>query len=238
MNSGKTPDEREARNSGDVLLIFVKYHISGTVKTRLSPELTPEEAATFYGALAKDVVRVNGSSVDYETIVCFAPESAGSELRSWLGPGVSLRRQRGKDLGERQFHAIEQALESGYEKVVLIGSDCPTITPSDIEAALEFLTEANLVIGPAEDGGYYLVAVDRPVRSIFEGIAWSTEEVLRQTLDKAEKAGLEVRLLDVKCDIDRYDDLEKYYRSVREGMREPLGRESWEVLESILGGRP
>jgi glycosyltransferase A (GT-A) superfamily protein (DUF2064 family) len=99
------------------------------------------------------------------------------------------------------------------------------------------LTESDLVIGPAEDGGYYLIGLDRPVRSIFEGIEWSSEGVLRQTLDKAEKAGLRVRLLDVKRDIDRYGDLEEYYRSVRDGRREPLGRESWEVLESILGSR-
>ena len=82
-----------------------------------------------------------------------------------------------------------------------------------------------------------LVDGDATFKSIFEGIEWSSEKVLRQTLDKAESAGLGVRLLEVKRDIDRYGDLEAYYRSVREGRREPLGRESWEVLESILGGR-
>jgi rSAM/selenodomain-associated transferase 1 len=237
LNSAKTPNDREAGKRGDALLIFVKYHVRGRVKTRLSPELTPEEASTFYGALARDIVRVNGSSDDYETTVYFAPESAYSELRSWLGPGVPLQKQRGEDLGERQHRAIEQALGSGYDRVVLIGSDCPTITPSDVKTALESLREADLVIGPAEDGGYYLIGLDRPVRSIFEDIEWSSERVLRQTLEKAENVGLRVRLLDVKRDIDRYGDLEAYYRSVREGRREPLGRESWEVLESFLGGR-
>ena len=162
--------------------------LRGRVKTRLSPELTPEEASTFYGALARDVVRVNGSSVDYETTVCFAPESAYSELRSWLGPGVSLQGQCGEDLGESQYRAIEQALESGYEKVVLIGSDCPTITPRT-SRRLSTPHGGDLVIGPAEDGGYYLIGLDGRSGRSSRASSWSSEKVLRQTLDKARGPG-------------------------------------------------
>jgi rSAM/selenodomain-associated transferase 1 len=237
MSSREASRRRTPRSSEDALLIFVKYHAPGAVKTRLSPQLTPEESSSFYGALARDLVRVNGDSTDYDTIVYFAPQNAGRAVRSWLGPGVPLQRQSGGDLGSRQLHALEEALGTGYQRAVIIGSDCPTITPRDIGIALATLTEHDLVIGPAEDGGYYLIGATEPIPRIFEGISWSSEKVLRQTLERAKRAGLRVGLLEPKRDIDTFDDLETYYRSVRDGEMEPLGRDSWDLLRSILTGR-
>ena len=232
-----TQDEREGAKGGNALLIFVKYPSPGTVKTRLGPELTPEQSAAFYGALAGEVVQVHISAAAYESIVCFSPESARREVRSWLGRDVRLWTQLGDDLGARQFHAMREALEGGYEKAAIIGSDCPGITPEDIAVAFASLDENDLVLGPCEDGGYYLIGASRPIESLFEGISWGSELVLSETLEKAREAGLTVGLLDVKCDIDSYGDLERYYRSRRDGAGDRPKTHSWRVLHEIMESR-
>jgi rSAM/selenodomain-associated transferase 1 len=233
----ETPSEREGANSANALLIFVKYPFPGAVKTRLSPELTPEQGAAFYRALAEEVIEVNISGAGYESIVCFAPESARGAVRSWLGPDIRLWSQLGDDLGSRQFHAIREAFERGYRKAAIIGSDCPTITPGDIEEAFSSLSEYDLVIGPCEDGGYYLIGASRPIGSLFEGISWGSERVLSETLEKAQEAGLTFEFLDVKYDIDSYTDLERYYRSARNAAGDRPRTQSWRVLEGIMKGR-
>jgi rSAM/selenodomain-associated transferase 1 len=207
------------------------------VKTRLAPELTPEQGAAFYRALAEEVVQVNSSGAGYESIVCFSPASARREVRSWLGPAVRLWSQLGDDLGSREFHAMRAALEGDYSRVAIIGSDCPTITPGDIEAGFSSLCENDLVLGPCEDGGYYLIGATRPIKSLFEGISWGSERVLSETLERAREAGLSLELLDVKYDIDSYSDLERYYRSGKDGAGKRPKARSWRVLEGIMEGR-
>jgi rSAM/selenodomain-associated transferase 1 len=231
------PSEKEDANSGNALLIFVKYPSPGTVKTRLSPELTPEQGAAFYRALAEEVIQANISGAGYESIVCFSPENARREVRSWLGPDLRLWSQLGDDLGSRQFHAMRQALEGGYRKAAIIGSDCPTITPGDVEAAFSSLSANDLVLGPCEDGGYYLIGATRPIESVFEGISWGSQRVLSETLEKAQEAGLTFELLDVKYDIDSYSDLERYYRSGKDGAGDRPKARSWRVLAGIMEGR-
>jgi rSAM/selenodomain-associated transferase 1 len=206
------------------------------VKTRLGPELTPEQAAEFYRALAEDVLCANARSARYQTVVCFAPPGALEDVRAWLGPDFVLQEQRGDDLGARQLHALRRARLEGFRRAVLIGTDCPTITSADVEAALDALETNDVVIGPAEDGGYYLIGTREPVQSIFEGISWSTEKVLEQTLTKIEEAGLRLRLLGVKSDIDSYADLEKFYRWVREESPDVSAERSLEVMHAILNG--
>jgi hypothetical protein len=132
---------------------------------------------------------------------------------------------------------MREALERGYSKAVIIGSDCPTITPGDIEAAFSCLSGNDLVLGPCEDGGYYLIGATRPIQSLFEGVSWGSERVLSETLEKAREAGLTLGLLDVKYDIDSYSDLERYYRSGKDGAGDRTKTHSWRVLEGIMEGR-
>lgn len=220
--------------SEDVLLVFVKYPIPGTVKTRLTPELTPKQAAELSRALSEDTLRaISNDAPRYVTTVCFSPPNVYERVRSWLGPELSLQEQCGEDLGSRQFHALRCSSEAGYRKSVLIGSDCPTITRGDIEAAFDALDGSDVVIGPSEDGGYYLIGVQRPIPSLFQGIRWGTDRVLRDTVTRAEAAGLTLELLDPKYDLDSYSDLERYYRSVRDGSECRLAGRSLEVMASI-----
>jgi len=237
MSSPPTVREKTARAGANVLLVFVKYPTPGMVKTRLVPKLTPEQAAALCRAMTEDTLRTTHNRDSYQTTVCFTPASAYREVQSWLGPDVSLQQQCEGNLGTRQHHAIRRAAEAGFGKVVIIGSDCPTIAASDIETALRALDDADVVIGPAEDGGYYLIGTRRPTRSLFESISWSTEEVLRQTTARVEQAGLTLELLDVKSDIDSYEDLERYYVSVKDRAKGNWASRGLEVIHSILDGR-
>jgi rSAM/selenodomain-associated transferase 1 len=118
--------------------------------------------------------------------------------------------QDGQDLGERMAHAFARSFESGMEKVVLIGTDCPTLQPQHLNQAFEALTHSDLVLGPATDGGYYLIGMKRKADYLFEGISWSTSEVLSQTLAVATAHGLHFTLLDELSDIDTREDWERY----------------------------
>lgn len=224
------------RNKENALLIFVKHPVPGEVKTRLCPELTPERAAAFYRTLVEDTLEVHLNSAGHETIVCFTPEHSRDEVRSWLGEDITLQGQRGGDLGSRQFDAIGQALEAGYRKAVIIGSDCPAITPGDIETAFDLLDDNQLVIGPSEDGGYYLIGAAGDVECVFENISWGGEEVLRETMERAREAGVTFGMLDIKYDIDTYHDLKRYYRSVKEGTICAFGKRSLRVMDSLFDG--
>lgn len=235
MASRRTSGRRAAHASENTLLVFVKYPTPGTVKTRLIPELTPGQAAALARALAEDTLLATSNSAHYQTTVCFAPAGAYRGVRSWLGPDVSLQEQCEGDLGSRQFDAIRRALGSGFERAVVIGSDCPSLATSDVETAFDLLEDCELVLGPAADGGYYLIGIRRPNRSLFEDISWGTERTLRETLARAHEAGLSVELLDTKHDLDSYADLQRHYRLIKEHTDGSLGSRSLKVMESILG---
>lgn len=219
------------------LLVFVKYPVPGEVKTRLIPELTPVQAAAFYKALVEDTLEVHKDIPGCETIVCFTPESARDGVRAWLGADIPLQSQQGDDLGSRQFDAIKRALEAGYRKAVIIGSDCPGVTPGDVENAFESLNGNRLVIGPSEDGGYYMIGASEALECVFEGISWGSGGVFKETIERAQEAGISVEILDVKYDIDTFRDLERYYRSAGNGAGVTLKKSSLRLLNSILGGK-
>jgi rSAM/selenodomain-associated transferase 1 len=118
--------------------------------------------------------------------------------------------QEGQDLGQRMANAFARSFESGMEKVVLIGTDCPTLQSQHLNQAFEALTNSDLVLGPATDGGYYLIGMKRRSDYLFEGISWSTAAVLSQTLAVATAHGLDFTLLDELSDIDTQEDWEIY----------------------------
>jgi rSAM/selenodomain-associated transferase 1 len=118
--------------------------------------------------------------------------------------------QEGHDLGERMASAFACSFELGMDKVVLIGTDCPSLQSEHLNQAFEALTHSDLVLGPATDGGYYLIGMKRRADYLFEGITWSTAEVLSQTLAVATAHGLHFTLLDELSDIDTQEDWECY----------------------------
>lgn len=198
------------------------------MKTRLAAVLGDELAADLYRALAERVLTATTPRRgEYERLVFYDPPDAGEAMRAWL-PSGRLRRQEGAGLGARMQAAFDRVFARGARRVVLIGSDQPRLSRADVLRALDELERHDLVLGPALDGGYYLIALRRPAPSLFEGIPWSSGSVLDETLARAAAEGLEVTLIDRRRDIDTVEDLAAEWSSLaplldRE-LRERVGR--------------
>ena len=197
--------------SDHCLVLFTKPAIPGRVKTRLIGELSADEAARLHAAFVDDLVERLGGG-PYDLRIAWALES-GDALPVMKTPGM---RQEGNDLGERLFRGL-RACAPGRGAVAAIGSDHPDLPAARVEEAFERLAEgASVVLGPADDGGYYLIAlpVDLVRREIFEGIDWSTPRVLEQTVARCRSLGLEPSLLEPWADVDRPADLRRLAASM------------------------
>lgn len=199
----------------DALIVFLKRPRTGEVKTRLVPALGEVAAAALYRVLAEEEIRRTAPSAgEYRRLFFFAPEEAGADMRAWF-PGETWMPQRGADLGARMAAAFDQAFALGVRRAAIIGSDVPWVSRELVACALQSLDEVDLVLGPARDGGYYLLAVSEPRPQLFQGIAWSTPSVLAHTVEKASALGLSVRLLDTLSDIDTVEDVRREWARLR-----------------------
>lgn len=201
----------------DVLAIFVKEPRPGTVKSRLAAAITPEEAAAVYRVLAEEVVRRTAPRGDeYDRVLAFDPPSAGAAIADWLGVETSsLLPQSPGDIGVRMERAFAELFARGARRVALVGTDVPALARDDVRDALESLDDHDVAIGPATDGGYYLIALKGPRPRLFEGIGWSGPDVLARTLDRASGGGLSVRVLRTLGDVDTLEDLAAEWPRVR-----------------------
>jgi rSAM/selenodomain-associated transferase 2/rSAM/selenodomain-associated transferase 1 len=196
------------------IIIFTRYPEPGTTKTRMIPELGPEGAAELQRQMTEHIK----AQVD-ELCTCqpFAVEiryEGGNDnlMAQWLGQGVNYCRQGSGDIGLRMGRALQDAFEQGCKTVLIIGSDIPDITPGIMQIAFDKLEQKDLVLGPAADGGYYLIGVKRNTfrhwhPQIFKNVSWGTERVLPETLCIAKKLNLKFSLLDILRDVDRPEDL-------------------------------
>ena len=136
-------------------------------------------------------------------------------MRRWLGAGLAYRRQAPGDLGRRMRRAMADAFGAGCRRVVIIGTDCPSLSAEHVGEAFDALREHDLVLGPSSDGGYWLIGLRAPAE-VFEGVAWGTPQVLEATLALARREGLSVRLLAELADVDRAEDLQRWRPQWRE----------------------
>jgi rSAM/selenodomain-associated transferase 1 len=191
------------------LIIFAKLPVPGRVKTRLSPPLSPDEAAHLYHCMLEDVLAKGAalSGLDIRLWYEPAPEAAGYVAR--IAPGMAAFPQQGYDLGERMAEAFRHAFAEGCGAAAIIGTDSPDLPLFTIEHAYERLRDpgTDVVFGPSMDGGYYLLAMKRLQRELFRDVPWSSVDVLAKSLEKAEAAGIGVSFLPVWHDIDRAEDL-------------------------------
>ena len=192
--------------SDHCLVLFTKPAIAGRVKTRLIGELSAEQAAHLHAAFVDDLLeRLRRGPYDLQ--IAWAMDQA-AELPETAVPGL---RQRGADLGERLFHGLG-ACAAEHDVVAAIGSDHPDLPLSRVEQAFDRVAGgAPVVLGPAEDGGYYLIALraDLLRRELFADIDWSTSRVLEQTVERCQAAGLEPSLLEPWADVDEPADLHR-----------------------------
>ena len=213
------------------LAVMTKAPEAGRVKTRLVPPLTPEEAAELNKCFLRDTAatistacsrRLMGdagntrqtrhshasqseaATARASAIAVYTPVGAESTYDNILPADFSLLPQRGDKFGERLYSAVEDLFRCGFELVCLIDSDSPTVPAANFAETVELLstTEDRVVLGPSDDGGYYLIGVKKPHRHLFDQIDWSTERVLNQTMQRATEIGIEVKLLPTGYDVD------------------------------------
>lgn len=205
------------------LLIVAKAPEPGRTKTRLVPPLTPDEAARLYRAFLLDTLAI-ACQVDWEHVCMVAPRGARSALVELAPPGVHVREQRGEGLGNALRDAFAHHLACGFERVVLIGSDNPTLPARYVNDASMALDRHDLSIGPTSDGGYYLIGMRVPHLGVFDGITWSTSRVYGQTLDRAAALSLRVAELPAWFDVDEPADLINLQRELESASAEVAPR--------------
>jgi rSAM/selenodomain-associated transferase 1 len=182
------------------LLVFVKAPRPGAVKTRLAKTIGAAAAAAAYRQLVATLLNQLHDLGGVE--VCFSPDDAAGEVRHWLKDGWSCTPQGEGDLGRRMHSAFQRAFYAGAKRVVIIGSDCPAIGVGDIREAWGGLQTHDVVLGPAADGGYWLIGLRQPQPDLFGDVCWSTDNVFEETLRRAQRAGLSVQLLRELADVD------------------------------------
>lgn len=188
------------------LIVFAKAPRPGKVKTRLAADVGADEATRIYRSMGRQIVdAVRGGR--YSVRIHHDPPEAAHEVAAWLGArSLSFHAQTAGDLGARMADAFEQCFGEADE-VCIIGTDAPSVSRETIDEAFDGLATSDLVIGPAEDGGYYLLALRRPCPALFDGIAWSSPEVLDATLARANEAGFSVHQLARQTDVDTLADV-------------------------------
>ncbi len=192
----------------NALIIFLKYPQAGKVKTRLAKDVGDNEAARIYSNMALNIIESVVDPKSYNTILFYDPPEKEKEIKDWVGEKeVQFLPQVGNTLGDRISNAFKEVFSSGADKTVIIGTDCLDVTSDIINEALYLLDETEVVLGPAEDGGYYLLGLNKYRPPIFQDIDWSTEHVLEQTVLKIVENGLNYSLLKTLKDIDTVNDI-------------------------------
>lgn len=192
--------------------IMARVPVPGQVKTRLVPPLTPAEAARLYAGFLQDTIDRLARLDDITPFVACTPPAPAGLPAGFVPPEFSLLPQAGNDLGERLASVTETLFSRGATTVVLCDSDSPTLPGQYIEEAFQRLRESDIVIGPSDDGGYYLIGMHRCIPRLFSGIPWSSADVTRRTIEVAGRLNLTVSLLEPWYDVDTAADLDHLCR--------------------------
>jgi rSAM/selenodomain-associated transferase 1 len=191
--------------------IMIKYPEPGRVKTRLAREIGEFRASEIYRHIAEQVLRNTAPSEDdhYRRIIFIDPPEREAEFRDWL-PGEQFAGQQGSELGERMDNVIRHLLTTGGEKAVITGSDIPKLSRDIVMQAFMELDHADIIIGPAADGGYYLIGMKAPAPELFHEIAWSTKDVFPETVRILKQSGKSYGVLPILSDLDTIEDLKQH----------------------------
>jgi rSAM/selenodomain-associated transferase 1 len=209
MDTGLSP-------SGRALVVLARDPRASAVKTRLAAAIGPEAAAEVYGAFVADLGRRLGADARWMLHWAFSPADSG--FARHVAPGAASFPQTDGDLGARMSAALSHLLAQGFPDVVLIGSDVPHVDVEAIAEAFDALASgAPLVLGGAEDGGYYLVGAHERVPPIFDAMTWGHGRVLEETLRAAARAAVPVRLVATAYDVDTVGDLRRLAEDIRRG---------------------
>lgn len=198
---------KRKNGANSTLLVFIKNAIKGQVKTRLASSVGNEEALRIYHELLKHT-REESQHLDCDKLVCYSHYIEKDD--EWQQAGFIPYLQHGNNLGKRMSNAFEEALESS-EKVVIIGSDCPQISTAMLQTAFDALDNNKIVLGPSLDGGYYLLGMSEFFPLLFQDMAWSTDSVCQNTIQKAkDNYNVTPSMLPQLSDVDYIEDWKKY----------------------------
>ena len=193
----------------NALIVVAKEPVPGLTKTRLCPPFTPEDAAEFYRCLLLDTLELMKRFDLADRSMAYTPLEALSSFIEIAPESFHLFPQAGANLGERLAHALDHHFQLGYRRVAVMNSDGPTLPLAFLEEAFSSLDSADVTLGPGHDGGYYLIGMKRLHAELFDGIPWSTEQVVPQTLAVCRRLGLKVHLLSEWYDVDVAADLDR-----------------------------
>lgn len=217
------------------IIIFAKAPVPGAVKTRMCPPLTPDEAASLHGSLVMDAVERTRPLRGFDVFLACTPGMDHPFFQTLAARHrLHLCDQVGEDLGQRMDHALTAVLTRGYAHALLAGTDIPNLSAGHYQRAKTLLQTTDVVLGPTEDGGYYLVGATRPVPALFAGIPWSTGRVLAESRARAEQAGLVVGLLDPERDLDTFDDVQAFLREEATPGTPALSTRTGNVLHTLM----
>lgn len=192
------------RNS---LIIFLRYPRNGEVKTRLAKTTSPELATDIYKIFSENLINIIKRIPNINRFTFYSKESDKEVIMEWLGSKLLFSQQQGDDLGNKMKNAFEKVFSIGTQKVIIVGTDIPDLSKEIIVDAYGALDNHDVVIGPSNDGGYYLIGMKNFYSGIFEEIEYSTPTVLKVTLEKVKQLKLTYHLLPTLRDIDNKEDL-------------------------------
>ena len=189
-----------------LIILFAKSPVPGRVKTRLLTVLPPEVATELHSAFVLDMVerfrRLDDTEFELHTDTC---------SDAWQSLGVTRKVQISGDLGLKMVHGLQQGLDRGFERVVIVGSDAPTLPVSHVQSLLH--SRADIALGPATDGGFYAISAGRPHPAMFDSVRWSQSDTMARSVASIARCGLTVEVGPEWFDIDEPADLEKLLRA-------------------------
>lgn len=191
------------------LIVFTRYPEPGKAKTRLIPVLGKTGAANLHRLMAQKAIARALSLQNSRRLSVEIHHASGSQqqMQDWLGTNIIYQNQIDGDLGAKMTAAFQQSFNSGVDKAAIIGTDCPALKVEIMAQAFDKLSQHDLVLGPATDGGYYLIGLRRSIPELFSGIKWGTSEVFASTQAIAQNIGLNIGYLPTLADIDLPEDL-------------------------------
>ena len=190
--------------SSTALVIFVRNPVLGQVKTRLAKDIGNERALAIYLQLLQHTLEIT-RDLSFRKFIYYADEVSDYDL--WSVPGYTKRKQNGNDLGERMLNSFKELFEQGFTRIVIIGSDCLQLQTEHLQEAVVLLESNAAVIGPASDGGYYLLGLIKLYPDLFVNKPWSTDQVFAKTIEDFIDLGISYALLEELSDIDTVADL-------------------------------
>ncbi|MCG8608135.1 TIGR04282 family arsenosugar biosynthesis glycosyltransferase [bacterium] len=192
----------------NAIVVFAKFPESGKVKTRLGKQIGNDAAASLYKLFMAQTFQIT-AQLDATCFVTVEPAYKAEQFANYVPRDCYIFPQKGQDLGRRLLHAFDFVFSQKSTKVIALGTDSPTLPAEYVTEAFQRLDYTDVVIGPAEDGGYYLIGINQPQKALFEGIKWSSDLVLKTTIERAQKIGLSYSLLPIWYDVDELDSLRR-----------------------------